>query len=143
MDQGMGHPRQIRLLPGEWLFVNGAILSSEQFATLSILEADSVLREGEILHANDVTSPLRKLYFAIQVAQFDVCDDAAKFSMERTFQEISTIYEGTAIGDGLDQVRDLLDAVKYPDALARIAAMFGLEDGVLSDDNLVRFKART
>lgn len=63
-------PLEIELAPGEKLLVNGALfVASERRARLVILSEGVALLRGEmILEESEVTTPLRKLHYALQRA---------------------------------------------------------------------------
>lgn len=63
---------KLSLKPGEKLVVNGAVIANgDRRATLVIKNKVSILREKDILQAEDVDTPAKRIYFAIQMMYID------------------------------------------------------------------------
>jgi flagellar protein FlbT len=62
----------LTLKPGEKIFIGGAVVQNGQSKSeLSILNDVSILRQKEILHEQDATTPCRRIYLAIQQMYMD------------------------------------------------------------------------
>ncbi len=61
-------PLKLSLKPGEKFVLNGAVMQNgDRRATLVLQNKASVLREKDIMHEHDVTTPARRVYFPIMV----------------------------------------------------------------------------
>ncbi len=59
---------KISLKPGEKFVVNGAVITNgDRRASLIIQNRVSILREKDIIQADDVTTPVRRIYFPIML----------------------------------------------------------------------------
>ena len=63
---------KLSLKPGEKLVINGAVIANgDRRASLVIKNKVSILREKDILQAEDVDTPAKRIYFAIQMMYID------------------------------------------------------------------------
>lgn len=63
---------KLTLKPGEKLVINGAVITNgDRRASLIIQNKVSVLREKDIMQAEDVTTPARRIYFPIMLMYLD------------------------------------------------------------------------
>ena len=61
-------PLKISLKPGEKFVINGAVIENgDRRANLVLKNKASVLREKDILQEEDVTTPVRRIYFPIMM----------------------------------------------------------------------------
>ncbi|ABI66256.1 MULTISPECIES: flagellar biosynthesis repressor FlbT [Maricaulis] len=70
-------PLKISLKPGEKFVLNGAVIENgDRRANLVLQNKASVLREKDILHAEDVDTPVKRIYFPIMMMYLsDRADD--------------------------------------------------------------------
>ncbi len=71
-------PLKISLKPGEKFVLNGAVVENgDRRANLVLKNKASVLREKDILQEEEVTTPVRRIYFPIMMMYLsDKSDDA-------------------------------------------------------------------
>ena len=62
---------RITLRAGERVFVNGAVLKVDRKTTLEFLNDVTFLLESHVMQAEDATTPLRQLYFIVQMMLID------------------------------------------------------------------------
>ncbi|WP_439816397.1 flagellar biosynthesis repressor FlbT [Zavarzinia sp. CC-PAN008] len=92
---------KINLKPGEKLVINGAVIENgDHRASLLILNKASILRQRDIMQPDEVTTPARRIYFAIMMMYLDADGHAehyAEFAL-RSSEFISAI----SSSEGLD-----------------------------------------
>jgi flagellar protein FlbT len=72
-------PLKLSLKPGEKFVLNGAVVQNgDRRGTLVLQNKASVLREKDIMQAEDVTSPARRVYFPVMMMYLDE-GDAGKY----------------------------------------------------------------
>jgi flagellar biosynthesis repressor protein FlbT len=136
--------REVRLEPGEMLFVNGAALRVDREVKIEVVGDATIMNEGRIMHASDVTTPLKKLYFAMQIYLIDGGDDpTAKLAMEETFEATANIYRGSELEAAVACVGELMDKGREYQALDELRARFHQEAEILSWSKIVKFVARS
>ena len=65
-------PLKISLKPGERFAINGAVIANGDRRTSLVLQNKaSILRERDIIQSEDVNTPLRRVYFPIQMMYLD------------------------------------------------------------------------
>jgi flagellar protein FlbT len=65
-------PLKLSLKPGEKFVLNGAVIANgDKRATLVVQNQAAILREKEILQAEDATTPARRVYFPIMMMYLD------------------------------------------------------------------------
>jgi flagellar biosynthesis repressor protein FlbT len=65
-------PLKLSLKPGEKFVLNGAVVQNgDRRATLVLQNKASVLREKDILQADEVTTPARRIYFPMMMMYLD------------------------------------------------------------------------
>ena len=63
----MRNTLRLSLKPGEKIYINGAVLRVDRKVTLELLNDVQFLLESHVLQAEDASTPLRQLYFILQV----------------------------------------------------------------------------
>ena len=63
----MKNTLRLSLRPNEKLYVNGAVIRVDRKVTVELLNDVQFLLEGHVLQAEDASTPLRQLYFILQV----------------------------------------------------------------------------
>jgi flagellar protein FlbT len=72
-------PLKLSLKPGEKFVLNGAVVQNgDRRGTLVLQNKASVLREKDIMQAEDATSPARRVYFPVMMMYLDE-GDAGKY----------------------------------------------------------------
>src|SRR5580658_5956736 len=70
----------ITLRAGERLYLNGAVIRLDRKATIELLNDAAFLLENHVIQASEATTPLRQIYFVVQVMLMDPA--AARSTME-------------------------------------------------------------
>ena len=61
----------ITLRAGERLYLNGAVIRLDRKATIELLNDAAFLLETHVIQASEATTPLRRVYFVVQVMLMD------------------------------------------------------------------------
>ncbi len=97
---------KLTLKPGEKLVINGAVITNgDRRASLIIQNKVSVLREKDIMQADEVNTPVRRVYFPIMLMYLD----EAK--------------AGEYYDEFVVRMTELMGAIEDPDALAKCLAI--------------------
>ena len=73
----------ITLRAGEKLYINGAVIRVDRKATIELLNDVTFLLENHVMQADQATTPLRQIYFAVQVMLMDPGATAAATTLSR------------------------------------------------------------
>lgn len=135
----MKKPICISLRNGERIYVNGAVLRVDRKVTLELINDVTFLLESQVMQVADATTPLRQLYFVIQLmlmSPHDVEEAKAVYRQQRSGLLAAT--QNAEISDGLDQIEKLVEARRYYEALRKSRALFEIEQLVLTGGDLPR-----
>ncbi|MHB8883494.1 MAG: flagellar biosynthesis repressor FlbT [Methylovirgula sp.] len=118
----------ISLRAGEKLYINGAVVRVDRKVSIELLNDAAFLLEAHVMHVDEVTTPLRRLYFIVQIMLMNPADTQAACDMVADallsnrqgcdHQEILT---------GLDNVERLVGENRKFEALKTIRGLLPLE----------------
>ncbi|WP_102958763.1 flagellar biosynthesis repressor FlbT [Mangrovicella endophytica] len=124
---------RISLRAGERIFVNGAVMRVDRKTTLEFLNDVVFLLESHVLQAHDATTPLRQLYFIVQMMLIDPSNaDEAKGLFARSFALLSQSFDKAEIRDGLVEIDGMIARNRAFDALKKLRALIPMEDEILA-----------
>jgi len=135
----MKKPMCISLRAGERIYVNGAVLRADRKVTLELINDVAFLLENQVMQVADASTPLRQLYFIVQLmlmSPHDVEDAKAVYREQRC--ALLAVTENAEILSGLEVIEELVEAKRYYDALRKIRALFDVEQSILSGAELQR-----
>ena len=119
----------ITLRAGERLYINGAVIRVDRKATIELLNDVTFLLENHVMQANQATTPLRQLYFAVQVMLMDPGARAAATTLSRRLLETALqAFESPLIIAGLTAIAGQIDRGRNFEALKALRALFPLEE---------------
>src|SRR6476661_1853304 len=122
---------QLSLRAGEKLYLNGAVIKVDRKVSIELMNDVTFLLEAHVMTPEQTTTPLRQLYFTIQVLLMDPTCEAGPQADSMVTRLLET-FENSEIRSGLRQVRDLLAARRRFEALKTIRRMFPLEAEILT-----------
>jgi flagellar biosynthesis repressor protein FlbT len=125
---------KISLRAGERLFLNGAVLRVDRKTQVELLNDVTFLLESHVMQAVDTVTPLRQLYFVVQMM---LIDPANALEARKVFEASNALllaaFESADIRDGLLDVQDLVARDRAFEALKRLRALIPLEDAILGE----------
>jgi flagellar protein FlbT len=118
----------ITLRAGERLFINGAVIRTDRKATIELLNDATFLLETHVMQASDANTPLRQIYFVIQVMLMDPPSAKATSDLALTLIEKAlTAFETPEVKSGLRNVVDLIGRSRLFEAMKTIRSLYPLE----------------
>jgi flagellar biosynthesis repressor protein FlbT len=122
----------ISLRAGSRLFINGAVIKADRKVNLHLLNDATFLLESHVMQAQDASSPLRQLYFVLQVGLMNPAEEKTSRGTARTMLlNLAQAFDNEAALAGLAKVRAYLDADCLLDALKALRGLFAAEDAIL------------
>ena len=119
----------ITLRAGERLYINGAVIRVDRKATIELLNDVTFLLENHVMQADQATTPLRQIYFAVQVMLMDPSAKAAATTLSRRLLETALrAFESPLIIAGLTAIAGQIDRGRNFEALKALRALFPLEE---------------
>ncbi|ATQ69858.1 MULTISPECIES: flagellar biosynthesis repressor FlbT [Methylosinus] len=123
----------ISLRRGEKLYLNGAVIRADRKVCIELLNDVTFLLENHVMQAQEATTPLRQLYFVIQLMLMAPNDTANAMEMCRSMlASLNLAFVEPRILSGLTLVARHIEAKKLFDALKTIRALFALEQEILN-----------
>ena len=118
----------ISLRAGEKLYINGAVLRVDRKVSIELLNDATFLLEAHVMHVDEVTTPLRRLYFIVQIMLMNPTDTPAAHEMVAdALLSNRQDCDHQQILAGLDNVARLIGENRKFEALKTIRALLPLE----------------
>lgn len=122
----------ISLRRGEKLYLNGAVLRADRKVCIELLNDVTFLLENHVMQAQDATTPLRQLYFVIQLMLMSPNDTASATEMCRSMLgSLNDAFTDPRIVKGLALVAKHVDDKRMFDALKSVRALFPYEQEII------------
>jgi flagellar protein FlbT len=124
----------LSLRAGERIYVNGAVLRVDRKVTLELLNDATFLLENQVMQPEQAITPLRQLYFVVQLMLIE--PDQASAKLELFTQQVIAmlaICRDVEIIAGITAGTELVAKNRYHEALKTIRALFVIEDAIRDD----------
>ena len=118
----------ITLRANEKIFINGAVLKVDRKTSIELMNDAVFLLEAHVMVERDATTPLRQLYFIVQLMLMEGRERAENSAMfTRQSAAMATVYSDPAILDGIAKAGQLVGRSRHFDALKTIRALLPVE----------------
>lgn len=118
----------ITLRAGERIYINGAVLRVDRKATLELMNDATFLLETHVMKAEDATTPLRQVYFVVQVMLMDPASARNTAQLAASLiEKAREAFDSTQVRRGLDNIQELIGRSRYFEAMKALRLMFPLE----------------
>jgi flagellar protein FlbT len=118
----------ITLRAGERIYINGAVLRVDRKATLELMNDATFLLETHVMQAADATTPLRQIYFVVQVMLMDPASARNTAQLAAALiQKALQAFDASLVRHGLENVSELIGRGRYFEAMKALRAMYPLE----------------
>ncbi len=126
----------ISLRCGEKIYINGAVLRADRKVSLELLNDATFLLEAHVMKVEDANTPLRQLYFIIQIMLMNPSDSAdAQAMCESAIRMTIAASDNAGLASGLRTVQLLVDCNRIFEALKAVRALFPIEAAILAVDD--------
>ncbi len=125
---------RISLRAGEKFYINGAVLRVDRKVSIELLNDATFLLEAHVMNVGDVTTPLRQLYFIVQIMLMNPADTpAAAETFDKALESSRRIFLDPRILAGLKTAEQLVAENRKFDALKAIRTLLPIEAEVLGE----------
>ena len=127
-------PLKLSLKPGEKFVLNGAVLTNgDRRVSLVIENKASILRDRDILQADEATTPAKRIYFPIMMLYLDPDQSEGHYEefVARMSEFMTAITDREALATCVAISRDVLQG-EYYKALIKCRQLFEFEQVRLS-----------
>ncbi|WP_312798228.1 flagellar biosynthesis repressor FlbT [Tianweitania sp.] len=123
---------KIALKPGEKIYVNGAVISVDRKVSLEFLNDVQFLLQNHVMQADDATSPLRQLYFIVQIILMNPEGaDQARTMFSQTLPVLLETFQDDEMLARLKDIDRMVGNNQIYEALRAIRSLFPQEDVLL------------
>lgn len=122
---------KITLRAGERIFINGGVLRVDRKVSIELMNDVIFLLEQHVMKPEETTTPLRQLYFMIQMMLMDPAlhMKARSMARESVTNLVATIAD-PRLSAGLVETGNLLDNDRPFEALKKVRTMLPFEPAV-------------
>ena|SRR5579883_45222 len=122
----------ISLRADEKLYINGAVIRVDRKVTIELLNDVTFLLENHVMQANEATTPLKQIYFVVQIMLMDPQSTQGAMALARKLIDAAmATFETPEILSGLKTVDDLIKRSRNFDAMKTLRGLFPLEQAVV------------
>ena len=123
----------ISLRAGEKIYINGAVLRADRKVSIELLNDATFLLEAHVMKVEDASTPLRQLYFIIQIMLMNPTDSlAAREMFKKSIHMTIDVSESVVLVSGLRTVKTLVDGNRIFEALKAVRSLFPIEAEILA-----------
>lgn len=123
---------QFRLKSGQRIYINGAVLRVDRKVAIEFLNDVTFMLDNHVIQVEDATTPLKQLYFSIQMVLMDPSTaESMRDVLNRMVEDATTAFTTPEILSELEKVRDLLGRERYFESLKILRGMFPREAEIL------------
>jgi flagellar protein FlbT len=124
----MKNTLKISLKPNEKIYLNGAVISVDRKVTIELLNDVQFLLQNHVLQPGEASTPLRQLYFMLQVMLMEPAGAAeARAMFRRSLPLLLASFDDAHICATLKQVDRLVGEGHVYEALKAIRGLYPLE----------------
>jgi len=128
----MSATMHISLRAGEKIYINGGVLRVDRKVSLELLNDVTFLLESHVIQAEDAKTPLRQLYFVVQLMLIQPSEAGeARAMFRRLLPLLLTTFENREILAGLKTVDALVAQGRHFEALKTIRGLFAAENSIM------------
>ena len=119
----------ISLRADEKLYINGAVIRVDRKVTIELLNDVTFLLENHVMQANEATTPLKQIYFVVQIMLMDPTAARSAAPLARSLIESALCaYRAPELTAGLKSVDASLVRGRNFEALKALRGLFAFED---------------
>jgi flagellar protein FlbT len=119
----------ISLRADEKLYINGAVIRVDRKVSIELLNDVTFLLETHVMQASEATTPLRQIYFVIQIMLMDPSATSGAMALSRKLIDAALrTFEAPEILAGLRTVDEMVKRSRNFDAMKTLRTLFPLEE---------------
>ena len=123
---------RISLKAGERIFINGAVLRVDRKVALEFLNDVTFLLENHVLQPEQATTPLRQLYFIVQMMLINPEGaEQAMIMFRKSVVMLLTCFKNEEVLSELKHIDGMVTQGRAFEALKAIRALYPIEEQIL------------
>lgn len=125
---------KVSLKPNERIYINGAVIRFDRRTSLEFLNDVQFLLESHVLQPEQADTPLKRLYFTIQIQLMSPNDiAAARHTFNDLLMDLLATFDDEEILAELKSVDRLVKEARYHEAMKTLRALYPHEQRLLSE----------
>jgi flagellar biosynthesis repressor protein FlbT len=123
---------KISLKPGEKIYLNGAVIKVDRKVSLELLNDVQFLLENHVLQAEQATTPLRQLYFIVQLMLMNPGGAPEALAMfRRSLPLLLASFSDEHVKSSLKDIDRLVSEGHVYEAMKQIRSLYAIEKNIL------------
>jgi flagellar protein FlbT len=123
---------KISLKAGEKIYINGAVLRADRKVAIELLNDTQFLLESHVMQPEQASTPLRQLYFILQIMLMNPGNmEEARDMFRHSLPKLLESFHNEHVLATLKHVDRLVAEGHVYDALKAIRGLYGLEHDIL------------
>jgi len=123
----------ISLRAGDRIYINGAVLRVDRKVSVELLNDATFLLAAHVMKVEDATTPLRQIYFIIQIMLMSPTGSGeAREMLAGAVASTVAASQNAALGAGLRGIEELVESNRIFEALKAVRALFPIEAEILA-----------
>jgi flagellar biosynthesis repressor protein FlbT len=132
------------LKAGERFYINGAVLRVDRKVNIELLNDVRFLLEAHVMQPEDTTTPLRQLYFTVQMLLVDPENaETADVLFRALMASMLDTFENETIRAGLKTASGQVETGRLFDALKTLRGLFPLEACIVGEKPIMTITAQS
>ena len=128
---------RISLKTGEKIFINGAVLRVDRKVGLEFLNDVTFLLENHVLQPEDATTPLRQLYFIVQMMLINPEGaEQSQAMFKKSVVMLLNCFSNEQILTELKHIDAMVTEGRVFEALKAIRALYKIEEEILNNQQM-------
>lgn len=134
---------KITLRPNEKLYINGAVIRADRKVSLEFLNDVQFLLEAHVLQPDQASTPLKQLYFTVQVMLMTPHGaPAARALFRESLPRLLSAFSDGRVLAALKRVDQLVSEDRTYEALKAIRALFPIEAQIINPTHVEQERPR-
>ena len=135
----MTNTLKISLKPNEKIYINGAVIRVDRKVTVELMNDVQFLLENHVIQAEEASTPLKQLYFILQVMLMNPAGAVeARAMFRRSLPLLLASFEDEQINGALKQIDRMVGEDHIYEALKAIRSLYPLERRALGGNDDVQ-----
>ncbi|OBQ77975.1 MULTISPECIES: flagellar biosynthesis repressor FlbT [unclassified Mesorhizobium] len=132
----MSNTLKISLKPNEKIYINGAVVRVDRKVTIELMNDVQFLLESHVMQAEQASTPLRQLYFIVQIMLINPPGASeARDMFRRSLPMLIASFDNQEICSALKQIDRMVGEDHIYEALKAIRALYPLERQALGGND--------
>ncbi|PBB38338.1 flagellar biosynthesis repressor FlbT [Mesorhizobium sp. WSM3864] len=132
----MSNTLKISLKPNEKIYINGAVVRVDRKVTIELMNDVQFLLESHVIQAEQASTPLRQLYFIVQIMLINPPGASeARDMFRRSLPMLIASFDNQEICSALKQIDRMVGEDHIYEALKAIRALYPLERQALGGND--------